>query len=283
MPLEMKNSFDGKKFLLSYYLENFIRVRAPRFLKIHNPKKFENKWHELKQNFHLNEKKEILIVGNGPSLNAQDLESLSFMPSIASNKIFLLFDQTQWRPTYLTICDTLLSYKLQKSNFGGIDRILCASNVYFMFTGASPKRLPWKSISLKTAWQIFSSQKKFFPDPVNSGFYEGFSITNQNIQLAIWLGARQIYLIGMDHFYEEHQCDAPGRKLVHQQNNHFSKDYRAPGEIVNNAPIEKMNDAYTKTRIMAEANGVEIYNISRKTGLNVFSRIETEEFIEKNS
>jgi hypothetical protein len=129
---------------------------------------------------------------------------------------------------------------------------------------------------LLEAWSNYEKKKCFSPDPVNPGFYEGFSITNQNIQLAIWLGARRIYIIGLDHFYDEKVSEKAGTKLTHKGKNHFHSDYRKEGEIVNNAPIMKMNDAYAKTHAIGLANGVEIINISRNTCLNVFPRSTVE-------
>ena len=53
------------------------------------------------------------IVGNGPSLRAEDLEILhkKNIPCFAFNRIYLMFDKTNWRPTYYVSQDekTLLN------------------------------------------------------------------------------------------------------------------------------------------------------------------------------
>lgn len=275
----MLSLFERLKFLSFYYFSNFLFVRLPRFFNLSNPDKFRMTWEHLKKDLHKKDCGEFLIIGNGPSLNIEDLESLSSLTSIASNKIFLFFEQSNWRPTFLTICDTLLSYKLRFSDFGGSSHILCSSDTYYLLSKLKERRVPWRSISLDSAWKRYVEEGNFSPDPIENGFYEGFSITNQNIQLAIWLGARKIYLIGVDHFYDEEKHITAGSKLTHLHQNHFSPNYRTPGEIVNNAPVAKMEDAYEKTRRIAESHGVEVINISRKTGLKIFSKMKIEELI----
>ena len=45
------------------------------------------------------------IIGNGPSLTVSDLESLKDEVTFASNRIFKIFDETDWRPDYYGVFD----------------------------------------------------------------------------------------------------------------------------------------------------------------------------------
>ena len=51
-----------------------------------------------------------VIVGNGPSLRAEDLSALYRLkiPTFGCNRIHLIFPQTEWRPTYYFISDEKL-------------------------------------------------------------------------------------------------------------------------------------------------------------------------------
>ena len=40
------------------------------------------------------------VLGNGPSLTVSDMELLKNEVTFAANKIYLCFDQTDWRPTF---------------------------------------------------------------------------------------------------------------------------------------------------------------------------------------
>lgn len=130
-----------KLWLIWYYFNNLIFIKIPS--KIHYIRQFsyrdEATWSSLKKEF--SQSDTFLVVGNGPSLKLSDLEPLGKkMPSIASNKINLLFEDTTWRPSFVTICDTLLAYKLRKSHFEGIDKLLCAHTIFFMLKGAGKKK-----------------------------------------------------------------------------------------------------------------------------------------------
>ncbi len=50
------------------------------------------------RNLHAGER--CFVIGNGPSLAIADLERLTGEVTFASNKIYLLFEQTPWRPSY---------------------------------------------------------------------------------------------------------------------------------------------------------------------------------------
>ena len=51
--------------------------------------------------------KRAFIIGNGSSLRISDLDRLTGEITFACNKIYLAFDQTQWRPTYYVAGDRL--------------------------------------------------------------------------------------------------------------------------------------------------------------------------------
>lgn len=50
-----------------------------------------------------------VVVGNGPSLKISDLDRLKDEITFASNRIFLAFGETEWRPTYYTMCDAVVA------------------------------------------------------------------------------------------------------------------------------------------------------------------------------
>lgn len=47
----------------------------------------------------------LFVLGNGPSLNRQDLSKLENEYTFCFNKIYLLFDRISWRPTFYTTID----------------------------------------------------------------------------------------------------------------------------------------------------------------------------------
>lgn len=266
-------------FLTRYYLSNLINVKlVSRLQWFLNKSEFIEMWGAVADDNKNEDIKDFLVVGNGPSLEKADLEALSYMPSIASNKIDLLFESTTWRPTYVTICDPLLAYKLRNYKFDGVEQLFCSDRIYPLLRGAKCKLLPWKNMPFQEAYDIYTHKGKFDVDP-RSGFFEGYSVTVQNIQFAIWLGAKRIFIVGCDHFYDEQKIEKHGAKVSHEGCNHFHKDYRKPGELVNNAPVMLMNLGYEIVKEAAKQSGVEIINISKNSYLDTFLRDTVENVV----
>ena len=49
----------------------------------------------------------LYIIGNGPSLNETDLDLISNSPSIAMNRISMIYKKlNKWRPTYYLFCSS---------------------------------------------------------------------------------------------------------------------------------------------------------------------------------
>lgn len=266
------NGLQRGLWLGQYYLYNAAFSKIGSRLKATSMGRARDAWESIRRHFPRGG--EVLVVGNGPSLRGADLTALKDIPSIASNRIDLIFPQTTWRPTLYTICDPLLAYKLRNSTFEEVDTVLCSHQIYYMLRKAQHK-VGWRNIPFAVAQ---TRMNDFVPDPVK-GMFEGFTVTIQNIQLAVWLGAKHIYLIGCDHFYQEEQHDNAGKKLAHEGSNHFHPEYRKKGEIVNNAPVKRMNEAYRLTKSLATQWGVPITNISRRTALDVFERVDFDSFV----
>ncbi|MFC2055928.1 hypothetical protein ACFLV7_16775 [Chloroflexota bacterium] len=49
------------------------------------------------------------VIGNGPSLSTTDLDQLRGEVTFACNKIYLAFNETDWRPTYYAVEDPLVA------------------------------------------------------------------------------------------------------------------------------------------------------------------------------
>jgi hypothetical protein len=256
-------------FMGKYYLKNLILMRGMGRSSGLFLKRTEKRWQELHDQF--NGHDTWLVVGNGPSLRLEDLEAFHRLgvPSIASNKINILFDKTDWRPALYTIADPLLLYKLPAEHYANIDLILLPHTHTFM--ARTRNKLQWRHLLNPEGEKKYLENREAL-SPLN-GIFVGGTITCPNLQLAMWVGAKTIYVIGCDHFYAHESSQVGAKKSAHQgASNHFDPNYRKPGEIVNEAPVAVMNRGYSVLREMAEQRGVKIINISRKTALEAFER-----------
>ncbi len=213
------------------------------------------------------------VIGNGPSLKIADLDRLQGEVCIASNKIYLAFDQTAWRPGFFTIADPLVWEKIKDTLGSHIPTVIipqylpdhphCTAEVKtFRSIGNAA------DLSAKTDEILFS-------DDFTKGSYGGYTVTYENIQLAVHLGLNPIYIIGCDHFYAGEKDVVANQTIAAPSgSNHFVKNYREPGEIVNVAPVEQMNQSYLMAHKFATARGITLMNATRGGFLEIFPRAD---------
>lgn len=221
-------------------------------------------WKTLKNKY---SGKSGFVICNGPSLEMDDLTKIhekEFI-SVASNKIYLAFDKTPWRPDYYTVVDEIVWAKI-KDEIHKYVRLVHTPN-HWAFIKDKEFLFDLK------CWRALSSYQ--FSRDASCGFGGGYSVTFENIQLAYHMGLNPIYLIGCDHFYKNEKNISAGVTVEHQgESNHFDKNYRDKGEKVNPAPIDNMEKAYRTAKLFLEKNNVGIYNATRGGKLEIFDRID---------
>lgn len=249
---------DGGKFYYKY---------------INKKKHYSEKIKELK-NLHSGEK--CFIVGNGPSLRTEDLEILNKfkIDCFATNKIYKIFEKTSWRPKYYVVADwngleEEEAYKLNSSDvvFLG-DHFYRLHNIdlnnVIVYYG---KRL------LNTEIESFD-----FSEDISQEIILGATVTYTCIQIAIYMGYKEIYLLGIDHNYA-YVSDSKGNivrntsiQISHFFNEDSSKAY---------ADMVGMNNAFLAALKYSKVYDFRIFNSTRGGSLEVFPRISLEDAINR--
>jgi hypothetical protein len=123
------------------------------------------------------------------------------------------------------------------------------------------------------------NKKITFSEDVSDYIINTPTITYTMIQLAVYLGYKYIYLLGMDHSYAL-TYDEKGNVLQDDTiNSHFFTD-KNPKDVIAN--IEGMNKAYIVARDYAKEHNVTIINVTRGGKLEWFPRMSLEEALEAN-
>lgn len=209
--------------------------------------------------------KRCFVIGNGPSLTVDDLDKLHKNNEItfASNKIFQLFDDTDWRPTYFSTCDTNL-FNNNKEKLLHLDTIKffpldIIENTELIDSTYAYSRFPF---------QIFKNKPTFTPDLIGH-LSEGGTVTFFLMQIAVYMGIREIYLIGCD-FNFSYGIDINGNYFENKNvKNHFKED----GKKLDTMPNLQLNrNAYLAAKKYADKKGIKIINATRGGKLEVFER-----------
>lgn len=233
--------------------------------------------------------KRCFIIGNGPSLQISDLTKMADNNdiTIASNKIYLAFKETKWRPTYYTVGDLLVA----ENNYNKIKELdqlklfpifmkdIIGDSKHHNYNG---EHLYFNPLSPK--FQNENYYIPYFSSDALIGFYIGETVTNLNIQLAYYLGCNPIYLIGIDGSY--HYPSSTTKHSVYgevfvnfNEMNHFHKEYRQQGETWSIPKPAYHEIDYQCCRNFLEKRNVTILNASRCSYVKTFDRIDLDSIL----
>ena len=246
----------GKNVIDIYDIDKFI------FYNIHP---------ELVKYKDIHKNKRIFLVGNGPSVRIEDLELLKKNNEICfgMNRIYKVFSETTWRPNYICMTDSRVIISSEKDLELIIkDSRLILGDRYFY----SKHRLDDKIDYVHLKSEYYAPNFPGFSEDITQGVFWGYTVTYDiALQFAAYMGASEIYLIGIDH---------NNIGAVTDTRNHFIKDYFEPEEeetykgVVAN--FDAMTIAYKKAKKYASENGFAIYNATRGGKLEVFERVDFE-------
>lgn len=234
-------------------------------LRLKKDRKVIEKYHNLYQG------KRCFIIGNGPSLRVEDLEKLKGEITFGTHRIYTLFGDTSWRPSFYFAQD----YRMIKEDFDSISAISSKEKFIGM--------VPWSRYPhIQGATFAHINLKSFYPEPpefsdnVAKEFYEGQTVTYMCLQFAVYMGFTEIILLGVDHNYSV-VLKADGKVQVNEGvKNHFSADVGHTEVNPNdNLPqLDKTGLAYVTANEYAEKHGVKILNATRGGKLEAFERVD---------
>ena len=225
----------------------------------------DKKFLPLKEFKNIHENERCFIICTGPSLTLDDVNKLKNEYTFSMNSIIKLFDQTDWRPTYYVIEDPRACFKLndelKKWNLNKMFTADFTAGESCMEPDLTDKFIQYPLDLLNHYYPgiIKKPNVYLFSDDPYAIVYDGTSVTYSAMQIAAYMGFREIYLLGCD-------CDYSGGKQ------HFM-DYGLKTETAND-PESKAIAAYTTAKKYADEHGIKIYNATRGGKLEVFDRVD---------
>lgn len=206
------------------------------------------------------------IIATGPSLTMNDIESLRNEYTFGMNSLAKAFIELGWGPTFYGIQDhrVYLSMKDTLSEMPDTIQLLGSNLKWYA-------KLPENAVVfpldlLNHEMHPDDSYNTKFSDNCSERVYDGYTITYSLIQLAVFFGFSEIYLLGADcgysgekHHFIEHGVVDP----------HFSSAQK------------RQFFSYSVAKEYADANGIKIFNATRGGALEVFPRVDFDSIIKK--
>lgn len=256
--------------LIRYLAWPYMTIRKEMQYFKYKKSKEGDKLRELKGRFN---GQRCFIIGNGPSLEIDDLEKLSNEITIGSNRIYNIFDRTEWRPTYYLAEDEdgypemipkVLEFDI--SNY-----ILSLESLKYESNQTKNKNIYhalWTNG--KYVANRYDDNSIHISEDITDHISVGYTVTFSAIQLAIYMGCNEIYLLGVDFNYA-YITDRVGRIIRLDGVKTYFDGKERTGSYLNYYSTLR---AYEKAKEYCNIHNIKIYNATRGGKLEVFERID---------
>ena len=246
----------------NYLIKNFEKSRHGKKLK-------------ALKDIHKGEK--CFIVGNGPSLDTKDLDALqkSGIICFGMNRIFKIFEDTIWRPTYYACEDFYI--------FNDCIKEIEAVPAKLKFVPINHK--VYNNIKVKKALYFFANYVRendfeySFSTNIAKQIDSVGTVTFICMTIAAYMGFEEIYLLGIDHYYHI-IIDENGDTIVDDDaKDYFCDDYDTD---IQDTVVHNMGQNtvfYKKAKKYCDKNGIKIFNATRGGKLEIFPRVNFDDIV----
>lgn len=266
---ELKRDLSENKYVRCV----FYPYRAYKKYRLRNSYRRSGYPEKMKKYHDVHKGEKCYIIGNGPSLTVEDLELIKNNVSIAANKIYSIFDKTEWRPTYY-ICEDTLS--VVEEIAGDIDKI-DAKGIFLNWVVrdkiGEKEEIVYGLMNPYYVVNIWDYKNVYVSEECSRGFGWAGTVTFTAIQLAIYMGFKEIYLLGVDFSYPYYRDRKGKRHCTDMKAAHFAGGGYPWVNYFNKTTNER---GYIIAREYCEKHGIVIKNATRGGKLEVFERVELE-------
>ena len=219
------------------------------------------------------------LIGNGPSLNGHDLDLLKDEFTFGTNMVYKIFDQTEWRPTFHCVSDSIYASKL------GTELSEKVKSPLFT-TERTYRRMKKKPVDTTYIHSIQSERYKVKGN-IQSYCMVKATVLSLATEMAFHMGFSEIYLLGVD-------CTNPHGKGGHFTDNYATKEVAETDinriktrmkmksmttQQIGEHIIDRSMEVYSLLHDYAEKKGVHIYNATRGGHLEIFPRVTLEDVL----
>ncbi len=205
-----------------------------------------------------------VIVANGPSLNQTDFSLIRHEICFGLNKIYLGIRKFRFYPRYLVaVNQKVIEQSAEEFRKLNCVRFIGERGAHVMSENAMTYLVP-----------TLNPPARFSPD-ITHGLHEGWTVTYVALQIAYFMGFRQVVLVGLDHHFEYSGAPNQPRLMAGDDPNHFSPDY-FKDQTWDNPDLANSEESYRIARQEYEKAGREIIDATKNGRCTIFKKAELE-------
>lgn len=221
---------------------------------------------QIKRFEDLHKGKRCFIVANGPSLKKTDLSFLFDEITFGMNRIYLMYDQSAFRPTYYVTMNELILEQFSSDIQSQSMPMFLNWNRRKFFDLTNPN-----VIFLKSKMVI----KDFFQFDLTRPIVVGGTVTFVALQLAYYMGFEKVILVGLDHNYVEKGVPSGlETRQAEQDQSHFHPQYFPKGSKWQLPDLLRSEIDFSLARRAFEADGRKVYDATLDGKCEVFEKID---------
>lgn len=256
-------------FVFLLRIQNYVIVKLKRLLYKKDKSNIE-KWKSIKNTYR---GKRIFIIGNGPSLNETPLYLLKDEFTMCFNRFGLMLERLNWVPNFYAVTDNLVI----KDTYEEINSTILPIVDMAFFPDIHPSNVEFtKYINKNDNVYWLNTDKSNFSDNLPAcGINK--TVVNAGMQIAVYLGFTEIYLLGVDMVFDSHKViKINQRDWISTENdmNHFDPRYFDKGRKYHNPTTTEMLKRFDQAFVFFESRGIKIYNAGIGGKLETFRRVD---------
>ncbi len=255
------------------YIRNYIIFPVKAFLRCKRIPLFYNRYKKLLEIKDKHKGKRCFIIATGPSLRWEDLDRLKDEVTFGMNSLYKGYSLSDFRPAYYMILDkgVFMDFDKEDLNISGLAKDAVFLNDMIKIRGDKILPVPFNYLDhwFNYGNPDYNYRKNLkYSDDLLWGFYDKYTTTIAAVEAAVYMGCREIYLLGAD-------CNYAGKDL-HFIKTEYDKEDWAPNKHKDAARIQQQSNmiGYEYLKKEARKRGVRILNATRGGQLDIFERID---------
>lgn len=208
------------------------------------------------------------VMANGPSLAGMNLEMLRGMPTISMNRAYLLYEEWGFIPSYYVCINELVLEQFSED---------IANLPMPKFVNFDRRRLfpDFEQDNDLMYLRLGLNLRDRFSGDVTQPISSGGTVTFACLQLAYFMGFREVVLVGLDHnFVEKGIPNTTEVRKSEKDESHCHPDYFPKGIKWQLPDLYRSEQAYVLARQAYERDGRRILDATQDGNCHVFPKVD---------